>query len=1107
MKNRIITNSLRTIKNSFPRFLSLLVMSMLGVFVFSGLSATGPDMINTLDKYLKDYNTYDIKIVSTMGLTQSDVEYLENKKSLKDVEEFYSKDILVSLKENSTINVTSLPKDVNLLELTSGEYPKNKNEIIVEDRLLIKNDLKIGDTIILEDEVFSDSSFKIVGTVNSSLYFNNVNTSQSRGTTSVGTGVINYYSYVLSENFNVDYYTNIYLTLNENYKTGSKEYVNLVKTNKKNLEKIKSEREQNRYDEIYNEALSDIQNEEAKANKELQDNKNKLDNYGLELKNSKNELDNASNDLSAFKNTLGQGKENLDNSKSKLDNTKQELDNYKNILDETNNTLNNFKLELESAKQELDNYKSELESAKELLDTSREQYLNILEENNIDEDSIDSNIEQLNSGISALELLLSTIDENSNMYAYYSSQLDDLYNSLELLNTLKNKKLELDLAYEEYNNNLNKYNELYNTYLENIDKYNGGLEEYESNISKYNESYSLYNEGLTNYNNGLNEYNKNLNTYNESYNTYKLNLDKYNNAYYEYNNNLNKYYSEKEKVEKEIEDAYKKLDDIKMPKWYIFDRNDNSTYTEYIDDTNSIMNLSKVFPLLFFAVAVLISLISMNRMVEETRGEIGTLKSLGFSNIHILNKYLIFSFLATFLGVIIGGLLGVVIIPLMIFKIYKVLFELPPLILNLNLKYTIIGFIIATICICGTTIYTAMHELKTKPSQLIRPKVPKSGKRIILERFKFWNKIKFSKKVTIRNIFRYKKRVLVTIFGIAGCTALIVCGFGIKDSIVDIAYTQYGKIFNYDAMVYVNDTVDDEIFNDSKIKTKVNIENINAKANDYEVNMFIAENNEELRKIVNLKDMNGNKVNLEKGKVVVTEKFATLSKLNIGDTVNIIDTDNNTYEYEISNIVENHINHYIFMDKETFEESNEKFNYNVIFIRTKDLTNKQKDNLSSELLKNDSIINVIFVSKLIDTVLHMLDSLDQVVFILIVLASLLAFVVLYNLSNINISERKREIATLKVLGFYNKEVDNYITKENIFLSIIGVFIGLFLGYFLTNIVISTVEIEKCRFIRGISFNSYLYSAIIALSFTFIVDFVTHFTLKRIDMIESLKSVE
>lgn len=996
-KNRIFTNSLRVIKLSFPRFLSLTVISMLGVFCFAGLGATAPDMIKTLDNYLDSANTYDIKILSTMGLTDNDISVLKKIKGINQIEGGYSKDVLITEDDSEyVINVSSLPTDINKLKLIKGKLPTKDNEIVVEEVMLSRCNLKIGDTILLSDEAFINKKVKIVGTVDSSLYFNATVSSSIRGNTSIGTGTINYYTFCLASNFDQNYYTNIYITVTDALKleTSKDDYNDLIAQVTKRIENISSNQEKNRHDQIYNEALDKITKEENDGNK-------KFDEAAITLDSSKKELDKA----------------------------KANLNTYKNKLASTKTMLN---------------------QAKTSIDDAWSKYRTTLSENGINDSEIDKNIEYLESEIVKINQLIESGTSTDDL----KGQLTNLNTKLALLKQLKSVKSEILNNEAQYNANLKQYNTSYNSYLSSLNLYN-------SNYNKYVES---------------------LNTYN----------------------------NERAEFNKKISEAKEELNKIDMPNWYIYDRTDYTTYAEYIDDTNSIKNLSGIFPIVFFAVSILVSLISMNRMVEDDRGEIGTLKSLGFSNKDIMIKYLLFSFLAMIIGVVFGSLLGVVIIPSLIFKIYKILFDIPNFYLGLNLNITIIGFLISFICVCGATVYTVSKVLKEKPSELMRPKAPKSGKRVFLEKISFiWDNISFSNKVTIRNLFRYKKRVIVTIIGIAGCCGLMLCGFGIKDSIMDIAGRQYGEIFKFDAMAYVNNiSSDTSIFNNSMITSTVYTNNLKASVSDTNVNLFIANDNEELDKVVNLFNYKTKKrIKLVKGKVVITEKLASLKKLKVGDKINIVDVNNKKYQYEISDITANYFEHFIYMDRNTYEESGGVFDANVVYLNTKKLSNKDKDVLSEELLKNDEVLSVNYVSSLVEVITNMLNSLDEVVFILIVLAASLSFVVLYNLSNINIMERKREIATLKVLGFYNKEVDNYITKENIILTIIGILIGLGFGYLLTNIIITTVEIEKARFLKRICFNSYIYSAGMSFIFTLIVNIVTHFSLKKIDMIESLKSVE
>ena len=996
-KNRLNTNGVRTIKKAFPRFLSLIIMSLLGVMVFVGLLAVSPDMLKTLDNYYDKQNTYDIKILSTMGLIEDDIESLKKINNIKEVEGIYSTDILLSSNNNEyVVNISSLPNKINKVELIEGKLPTKDNEIVVEENFLTKTKYKLGDTLSIDNDNLINKELKIVGTIVSPLYFNQTNLSQTRGTSSLGTGSVNYYSYVLESNFDIDYYTNIYITIkNAKEKITSKDdYLKLVDNVTNSIEDIKEVQEKNRYDKIYNEALEEIEKNEKEVNEELKD--------------AKKELDKAKKELTSAKKTL------------------------------------------DSTKKQLSTFKNELDKAKKKLDSAKTQYEKALKSNNLNEKDLTSNIKLLKENISNIEKIIPSLNQASQEYITYNTQLNILKEQLKGLETLESTKKTIDKGYKEY----------------------------QSNKELYNSSYKKYEKGLSSYNSGLKKYNKGLKEYNDG----------------------------KKEAEEKLTEAKEELNELENPIWYIFDRKDEQTYSTYVEQTKSLKSLATVFPLVFYAVAILVSLISMNRMVEDDRGEIGTLKSLGFTNKEIINKYLRFSLLATLIGGGLGIALGLTAIPYLIFVIYGILFVLPNFHIGLNIGMSMAGLGIAILCICGATLITAYKVLKGKPAELMRPKAPEAGKKILLEHIPIWHKINFSNKITIRNIFRYKKRVLVTIVGICGCTALMLCGFGIKDSIVNVTNMQYIDTFNYDETVYtkeLNLKEVDNIFNKKEIKEYILAEQITATIDESTLTM-IALDSAEFSKVFNTIDLKTNKdKKLTKDSIMITDKLAELQGIKVGDTITILDGDTKEYTLKITDIVKNYMGHYIYIDKSQIEE----YEPNTVFLKTNKLTKSEQDNLTKELLKNDSIINVIHTETLMDSTSDMIKSLDLIIAVLIILAAALSFVVLYNLSNINITERKREIATLKVLGFYNKEVDNYITRENLILTILGIIPGCVLGYFLMFITIGTVEMENTRFLRTIAPISYLYSGIIALIFTFIVNFVTHYSLKKIDMIESLKSVE
>lgn len=966
MKNRIITNSLRTIKKSFSRFVPLFFMSFLGVFVFAGLQSLKPDMLVTLDNYMDEHNIYDIKIVSTLGLTADDVNALKLVDGILDIEPTFSKDVIIKDVDNDiVINIETLPQEINTLSLITGRMPEEPKEIIVEDNFIKKTSYRLNDNLEIDNELY-----KIVGTVDSALYFSNDDLRQERGTTSIGSGTINYYSYVLEDNFNIDYYTGIYITVDKAKEelTSEDGYLKLIEKVTDNIEKIKTDRENERYSSIYNKALAEINKNEINIKKELTRANNKLEQAKKKLDDAKKDLESLNEGLRSFKDGLDTFKSTLDEATSKY-----------------NEGLNNCGI---------------LESDIEL-------------------------------NINTIKNLLENIPVDSEEYINYQNKLNNL---TELLNT----KNMLNIQKEAYKQKEEEYQVLKETY-------DIGISEYQK--------------GLNDYNSGLKEYNRNKN-----------------NAF------------------KKINAAKKDLKEIKKGTWYISTRNNHETYTSYIDDINSVDNLAQVFPIIFFAVAVMVSLISMNRMVEEDRGEIGTFKSLGFSNGKIIVKYILFSSIATILGGFCGGLLGIVILPNIVFNIYGMLFHVPNFYTGMNFSVIVVSLFISVICICGSTIITALKVLKEKPSELIRPKPPKNGKRIFLENIKFiWNRINFSNKVFLRNMLRYKKRALVAIFGIAGCSALLLCGFGIRDAIVDIANMQYKKTFTYDAMVYLNEPSE---LKDEDIKDAIGVQNINVKAGNISASLMMVP--EDIYKVINFVDGDENNLKLEEGKAIITSKLARLNKLAVGDTIELIDDNNVSYSYEISGIANNYLMHYIYVKADNYKP-------NVMFLNLNDQVNKEE--LQSRLKSNENVLNVLLIEDLLKSADDMLKSLNKVVFIVIVLAASLAFVVLYNLSTINIDERKREISTLKVLGFYDKEVDNYITKENIVFTIIGIIFGLIFGYYLTGAVITTVEIEKASFIHHISMYSYMMTSLITIIFTFIVNMFMHHKLKKVDMIASLKSVD
>lgn len=1075
MKRALLKDSLKEIKKSFKRFLSILLMSLLGVGFFCGLRAASPDMKATIDKYYDDANFYDIQILSTLGLTDDDVTSLENVDGIEKAYPSFSKD--VKLVENNleyVLNVSELNNEVNTVKLVKGELPKNANECLVESSLLFKLDKKIGDKIRIE-EILSDdeensfinNELTVTGTIESPLYI-----SRERGTSTLGSGKINYYMYVPKENIKSDIYTSIYLKVAnaKELNTTSEEYKNIVESAKERIEEIEDTQKQKRYDSLINE-----------ANQKLDD--------------AQNELDTQKADAEA---KIKEAEDEINQNEEKLNNAQKELNTNRN---KANSEFESAKDQINTAKTQLDNSKAELEQKKQ---EAEEQFKEAEEQ----KQKLQTQLDSLNSGISEINSryneILNIIDTQGKFMS--EEQMLELKSQLAYIigstNELTNNKSKLEEAISSIDNQVSSGR----TELENAEK------QIETGYSEIEKNQQTLNEKITETNKKLEDAQKEINEGKEKLEEGKKTLE----------DNKAEFDEKIKDAEGKLIDAREKVADIEKPEWYIWDRNNNQGYSSYVNDSDNMSKIANVFPIVFFVIAALISLTSMTRMVEEQRGLIGTFKALGYSNLSISMKYVIYATLATVIGAVIGMNIGFQLLPRIVISLYQMMYTyITNAVIEFNIYYACIGLGLISICIIGATIYAVQKELFSTPAQLMRPKAPKAGKRVLLEKIPFiWKHLNFTQKVTFRNMFRYKKRFIMTIVGISGCTALILVGFGIKDSISQIMHFQYGEVYQYNALVSLKSNLKlDEI--ESIKKELVDIDEISSVTETYigsatvikgdkekDVQIVVPNDSKELTTAITLKDRKTReKLELDDNSIFITDKVAELLGIKVGDKIELEDSKHNKVNVVVGKIVEQYLEHYIYMSKELYENTfSKEYKANVLYVNYTN-TNIDEDKLTAKILEDNKVSTVIGTTKMIASVDDMLQSLNSVVYILIVSAGLLAFVVLYNLANININERIRELATIKVLGFYDKEVFDYVSREVVFLTIIGIFLGLIGGFFLTNFIISTCEIEVLRFPRTIGMMSYVYSALITILFTIIVNFATYFVLKKIDMIESLKSVE
>lgn len=1075
MNRIIIKNSIKEIKKSFRRFMSLLLISMLGVGFFAGVKATTPDMEKTIDQYFDNENLFDIKVVSTLGLTDEDLKAIKNIEGIEEVYGSYSEDVFLNINEtDSVVKVIEITDQINKLNLVEGAMPKNEKECVVENQLLTSGNVKLGDTISIKEELEDDeeSSFKevqlkVVGAVNSPLYI-----SADKGTSSLGAGKLQYYIYVPKSNIIENYYTELYakVTNSNDFDTTSEEYSNFVESILDKIETIKDERQNERYNNLIKEANEKL----ADAEKEFEEKK----------ADGEKEIADAEKEIKDGEKKLADAKQELAENKDKAHN---EFEDATSKLIKAGDELNSAEIELNKKKDEAEIAFAEAEQKKEELKLNSSAIISGLEE-------IDSKYNQVllalkNPNLSNQEKAV--LLENKKAIEAKKAELENTGAQInlgiqEIDNQIQNGKTKLEVA---ENQIMGGYNAL-----------GAGWAELNAKKDEANAEFVKADKEIADAEKELNDGKKELADAKEEF-------------------------DEKIKeAEDKIFDARQKVADIENPKWYILDRSSNNGYDSYISDTKNIEKLGNVFPILFFVIAILISLTSMSRMVEEQRIELGTMKALGYSNASICVKYVIYALGATVVGSIIGMVIGFNLIPRIIISMYQMMYPtVTDIVIEFNTEFAIWGLGLMCICTVGATLYSNLKELISMPAMLMRPKPPKNGKRVFLEKVSFiWERLDFTQKVTIRNMFRYKKRFLMTITGIMGCTALILVGFALKDSISNLMNLQYDKIFNYDIMLGLNSSLTENEVGDLKIElqknnqilncteTKVVANELQAKGNKkIDVQIIVPKNQEELAEFIKINNLKtGNKEQIEDDEILLTEKAAELLDIKAGDKVNLIDNDGNKFEVKVGQIVENYVYHYVYMTKTMYEKLyDEKYLSNVMYVQTADLDEAEANKLDKEILQNSKVASLTSTEYVKSQMEKTLQSLNKVVYVLIVSAGLLAFVVLYNLANVNISERKRELATLKVLGFYDKEVYDYVTKEIILLTVIGIILGLIAGYYLSVFILKTCETEPLIFRIVSKPTSYIISALMTIVFTVIVNFMTYFVLKKVDMIESLKSVE
>lgn len=1079
MPSTYLKDIFREIKISLGRFLSILCIVAIGVAFFAGIKASAPDMKNSADTYFDKYNVQDIQVYSTIGLTKKDVAAIKKIKGVKSVQPSFSMDTLSQIDSTQmVIKVISygIDQKMNKIRVVEGRMPERENECLVEASSAtnkLYGTFHIGDTIKLQsgtDEALSKSlkhtKYKIVGTCYNPNYL-----SYEKGSSNIGSGTVNSFIYIQNTNVLRDYYTEVDVCVKgaKDLDCYSDEYFDVVDPVLKKIKKISNKQidariqsYQSELDEKKQEAtdkFKDAENQFNDAQNKIDSGLSEIQSNELKLQNSKDQINQGWNEYYANLQLLD-NIPTLQNAIAQIEESEKKLPELLSQKEQVENGLQQI-----NAEGDLNTKRTLIQNAIDFIDIALKKL-----ENYPDSSDAETIRIKLNEKKELLQGQLSLIDQAIAKKAELEAILPQIQSGIEQIQAGVAKKAELQ---SQLNQLLNAKNELNNAYVSLIN----GQAQYEDGVSKIEDA--------------KNELNKSIE---------QLTLSKA-----EFN-------IQKHDALRELSDAQLEIDKMEG-KWIVLDRNSHYSYRDYGACADRMDGIAKVFPVFFFLVAALVCMTTMTRMVDEQRNEMGTLKALGYSKLQIASKYIIYALIASILGSILGCSLGMYLFPTVIFNAWNTLYNIdqikflfqPGLILLASGSVTGITLL--------ATLYSIYSELIEMPSQLMRPKAAKAGKKILLERITFiWKRLSFLQKVTARNIFRYKKRFFMTIIGIAGCSALLVAGFGINDSISDIVNQQYNVIYHYDATVSAKTSeitsqikslkgVKD-VYEEDHLAVTTKIEN-----KDISTTVHIISNDKKFKDFCTLFNGN-NEFDLDDSSVLISQKMATKLNKKAGDTIKIKDANNKVIKAKIKGVFTNYVGHHIYASESLYKSWNTNAKTTHIYlIKSKKTTKKFERNLGNKIMNIDGVQSVTFYSSLQKNFKDMIKSISYIVVVLVISAACLAFVVLYNLSNVNISERKREIATIKVLGFTRKEVDAYINRETILLTILGSLIGLGIGIGLHHLIMNLAEMDDIMFGRTINSISYVISFVMTIGFNAIINLCMHKKLNNIQMVESLKAVE
>ncbi|MGI5900250.1 MAG: FtsX-like permease family protein [Christensenellales bacterium] len=1180
----------RSIRKGWRRFLSIAAITALGVTMLTGLYASSMNMYYSADLFYDRQKLFDIRIVSTLGLTDEDLDAIQQMDSVESAELAFSENVYTyvnDLRKKADIELIS-PSGMNAPHVLEGRLPQAKGEIAVTQKYLSESGKVVGDTLIIEEIIdsdegdedgaksevdedelsvtieedeetptFSSSTFVITGVVIHPYDIQNAGGSL-KNLRSSGDA---HHFFASQEEADPDVFTGLHIVLAgaAQLNSYSQEYEDIVQAAVDEIEsQIKAQRELARYSSVFADARGKVEDAESAVSEKLAEAEDELKKAWDEIEEAKVELEDgkktlereefkAQNEIYKARVKLREARKELEEAEEKLADGQAQLQEALKELEESAQELKDGWQELwegekeassqfAAAQQQIDGAQAELDQARAQIDQGTEQLKGAFGDT-WPQDEWEALVSETAAlaaaGADDQAIAEGTAAQAAALAGALPAQQEEVVQAAigsgkveggqQLLDGQK------DVLSRERENVYDQFSEANGQLTAGDRQIADGRSAIDEKAAELEEARNDINNGWDELEKGQQELKKEEAKARDEISKAWTELEDAEREIKEAEDDLisaeNEYLEKKQEAEEKLSDAYGKLSDIDMTRWYIQDRSSLASYLSLDSDLSSIDAVGKVFPVIFLLVAVLMSLTAMTRMVEEERGLIGTFKALGISHSAIYGKYLLFSFTACLTGGVLGNIFGFVLFPQLVSAILAEMYVIPEYHLRFDLPYAVAGVLLFVVCVVGSTAMACRNELSRMPAALMRPKAPKAGARVLLEYFPFiWNRLNFLNKVTLRNLFRYKKRLLMTIIGVAGCTALVLCGFAIKDSIADLAPKQYDNIYLYDIMAVFDEDEQHEFFkltesDEMEGGIYLRIESaklINDQGNAETVQLmvlpFLPSSSDStgipegaaLTGYINMLDVNGAAISPGEGSVLITQNAAQMLGLSAGDSVSLQNMDLASHQVIISQVAQNYLGNNVYITQGLYESLFEPYAPNAMLAHLSPQVSDHKA-YADALLENDWVISASSSKFLRED--FTFDLINAVVLLLIFMAGGLAFAVLFTLSSTNISERVRELATIKVLGFHDKEVHRYVNRETLILTFIGIGAGLPLGKLISQLLTLVLHLPSIHFASHIEPHSYAISAAITLCFALIVNLISKKVLNKIDMVEALKSAE